>query len=230
MSLGTPIAVLLAILFLIPGFIWKKIADVASPYARPGKVHLLECLTLSCINYLLASVPIWLLLRFWPAGIDIGKPATLTRHWLYVGAWLFLIFALPVLGGWGSAKLSKMRGVKRFFRRFGISILHPASTAWDYAFARDKSYWARIELNDGSHVEGLFDSDSLASTEPGDRDIFLAVVCEWNEEKQAYEEFARSEGILVRGEHIKTVTFLDIEEDQSNALDRSDELEGICKK
>ena len=59
MSLGTPAAVLIAVLFLIPGLLMRTVAQLCTPYGSAGKPpSLVECLMLSCLNYLLAFFPI----------------------------------------------------------------------------------------------------------------------------------------------------------------------------
>ena len=142
MSLGTPVAFLLAILFLIPGLIWKKMADVASPYQLRKKADLLECLMLSCLNYLCAAVVFgWAFIRWCPADIEPTLNGV-RSHILYFVLWILPVFVLPVGLGIVTAKLARNESIKGFFRKFGISVLHPAPTAWDYVFAREESYWA----------------------------------------------------------------------------------------
>ena len=111
-----------------------------------------------------------------------------------------------------TGKLAMNEAVKGWARRFGISVLHPAPTAWDYVFARDERYWARIELVDGKLVEGIFDSDSLASGEKDGRDIFLEKVYELDESTGKYEVSGRNQGVWISQGKIKTVTFFEWEE------------------
>lgn len=208
MSLGTPTAVLLVIFFLIPGFLWKRTAEVLSRYAKPRKTELLEYVTLSCFNYLFASPIICALLVKWPAGLELGKLGTLRTHIPYVGWWLLLIFLLPVAAGIATACLARMRVLRTFLSRFGLSVIHPAPTAWDYAFARNESYWARIQLTDGGYMEGVFDSSSLASSVPGERDVFLEAAYEWDESARQYIAVEGNQGVWVNAASIQTITFM----------------------
>ena len=137
MSIGTPLAVLMAILFLVPGFIWRKTAQACTPYASTRKTELLECLALSCFNYLIAIPFVWWLLAYWPKGLDLRQPDTLASHLSYLFLWVLLVFLLPIVLGVAISLLLRHRKVKNLLGRFGISILHPAPTAWDYAFSGD---------------------------------------------------------------------------------------------
>jgi len=219
---------LLAILFLVPGLLWKRATELSSPYATRHKIHLLECLLLSCLNYLIAIVFIWPLVTHWPDGLDLGKPKTIPQHSGYLTLWLLLVFLLPVLGGFVTGKVLARPLMLGFLRRFGVSVLHPAPTGWDYAFARNERYWARIELTDGARVEGVFDSNSLASAEHDDRDIFLETVFELNSETGEYQQLQRNAGVLVRGAHIKSITFFELnvarESEHPRALGRPGEI------
>lgn len=217
MSFATPIAVLLAILFLIPGLIWKKMADVASPYEPRRKAELLECLMLSCLNYLCATVLFgWLYILYCP--VDIAPTLTcIQSHLLYFVLWIPPVFILPVGLGIATARLTRIEAIKSFFRRFGISVLHPAPTAWDYVFARGGHYWARIELLDGKLVEGMFDSASLASGEKDERDLYLEAAYEWDDDSGRYTRIERNQGIWISSGQIKTITFFETHDGSEEA-------------
>jgi hypothetical protein len=216
--MGSALAVLFAILFLIPGFIWQKTVQIFSAYSRPKKIDLLEYLTLSCINYLFAIPVVCFLLTKWPADLDAGDPGSILEKlgYCYLAGWLSLVFILPVICGILTAKLPRWKRVKGLLKKVGISFLHPAPTAWDYAFARDQEYWARIELKNDEYVEGIFGEHSLASSEPGECDIFLEAVYELvDEETERYESAENNEGIYVSGDEIRTITFFALAREES---------------
>lgn len=216
MSFGTPAAVLLAILFLIPGFIWRKAAQWFSPYVPRKKAEILEYLALSCLNYLLGVVLLFLLLICCPENLHLTEPWTLLDHPAYVAGWLALVFILPVLLGAFSVFLSRHPRVSTAMARIGISVLHPAPTAWDYAFARRERYWARIELTDGQIIEGMFDSSSLASGEPDERDIFLEQVFEWDDERKQYNAVERCAGVWVSAGQIRAIRLFAVDPPSSS--------------
>jgi len=228
MPLGTPLAVLLAILFLIPGFIWRKSASAASRYAGKRPAEWYEYFTLSCFNYLLALPAMLALLKWCPQNLTLGTPGTWAEHPFYFLWWMCVVFVLPVFAGVGTAKLAQASWLLAWLQRFGVLTLHPAPTAWDYAFSRDERYWARIELSDGKLVEGIFDSNSLASGAREQRDIFLEAVFELDEETGEYEPLERNEGVWVSAGAIRTITFFRMraEEDKKTAVAPRAEDEG----
>ncbi len=207
MSLGTPAAVLLGIFFLMPGFIWTKVGRLLSPYASTKKIELLECFAFSCFNYLVAFPVIFLLLVFLPDDLDLHKPETVCGHPRYLGIWLFLVFLLPVALAVGLHKLKGVGKVQGFLERLDIALLHPAPTAWDYAFARGGTYWAKVELVDDSSIMGLFDANSLASSEKEDHDLFLETILEWDESSGEYYEVDRNAGVWIKSGQIRKITF-----------------------
>jgi len=223
MSLGTPLAVLLAILFLVPGLLWKMAADVSSPYAKRKRTHLLECLLLSCVNYLLAILPLYILVQYWPETLDLQSPQSIPKHTGYLVWWILLVFLLPVIGGFVTGKLLTRPRMVKILHEFGIGVVHPAPSGWDYAFARNERYWTRIELTDGGFVEGIFDSNSLASSEYDDRDIFIESVFEFNEETEEYEQLEQNAGVLVRADVIKSITFFKQPDSESEEPDAKNE-------
>lgn len=227
MKMGSSLAVLFAILFLIPGFIWQKISQASSVYSRPVKVNLLECLTLSCINYLLASPIVCLLLPHWPADLDPKDPGSVLNKlgYLYLAAWLSLVFILPVVGGVLTAKIPQWGWLNRSLGKVGITLLHPAPTAWDYAFARGHEYWARIELTNDELVEGIFGENSLASSEGSERDLFLESVYELDSDTGEYEAVEDNEGIYIRAGDIRTISFFTLRLEDAGGVKPGNKLE-----
>jgi len=212
MSLDTPAAVVLAILFLIPGLIWKKMADLASPYRNRKKVDFLECFMFSCWNYLVAGVFFgWAYIDRCPADIEPTLNCV-KSHFAYFALWVLPVFVLPAGLGFAATKLARRESIRARFCRYGIYLLHPAPTAWDFVFAREESYRARVELLDGKLLEGLFGSGSLASTEEEERDLFLEGVYEIDEASGGYSKVKRNQGVWIHKDQIKAIRFFSIEE------------------
>jgi hypothetical protein len=212
MSLGTPLAVLVAILFLIPGFLWKFVAKCRTPYAKSHKSELVDCLALSCMNYFIVSIPVYYLLVSYPGDLEIDKPQTFRGHLCYFFLWMLIVFVFPAVCGYATGWMAKSSMLKGGLRRFGIFVLHPAPTAWDYAFARDERYWARIESSDGTLIEGVFDCNSLASGETSERDVFLEDVFRWDTASGEYKRLDSNAGVWVSPKNIKSITFFSIED------------------
>jgi len=202
MSLGTSGAVLLAILFLIPGFLLRRFAELSTPYASRQRQNLIEYLALSCLNYLIAAPLILVVIGIFH--LDLANFRLDFRHVLFTV--IFSLF-LPAAVGFYLGKKAQADPVKGLLRRLGISVLHPAPTGWDFAFARRKCYWIRVEFMDGEEIMGVFGDGSIASTEPDERDVFLESICAWNEENGRYEEVEDNQGMWIKGNGIKLISF-----------------------
>lgn len=214
-TLGTPLAVLLGILFIVPGLIIKKTVQALAQYAPSNRKHeILECLVWSCLNYIVGIIPVYFLIGNWPNGLDLRKYETIPNHAGYLILWSMVVFILPVLIGICFGILVRQRWIRNFLGRLGISILHPAPTAWDYVFARNQRYWARVSLLNDELLEGVFDSNSLASEMKEERDIFLEAVYESDESTGQYMPIPQNAGVWIPGNQIRTIQFFEIEPDQ----------------
>jgi len=88
-----------------------------------------------------------------------------TANWsLFIAAGLLSVIAPVVLGiVWG---LLERSGTIR--KRLGIR--NPVPTSWDYRFGLRKELWVLVTLSDGSHIGGLWASNSFASSYPSATD------------------------------------------------------------
>ena len=97
--------------------------------------------------------------------------------------------------------------------KIGIYVDHSIPYAWEYVFARGDYEYLRIRLIDGTLVIGLYASKSFSSTEPDDRDIFLEQLYDITEDSDCIVLIERqgSKGILIRGNQIGSIEFLNKE-------------------
>lgn len=218
-SLGTPLAVLLVIFFVVPGLILKKTIQALAQYAPSNRRYeIIECLVSSCLNYIVGIIPVYILIKNWPqgdGGLDLQKYETIPYHAGYLILWSTVVFVLPVFIGIFLGVLLRQRCIRNILGRLGISILHPAPTAWDYVFARNQRYWARVSLTNNELIEGVFDSNSLASEKKEERDLFLEAVYEFDETTGEYTPISQNSGIWISGNQIKTISFFEIEPDKN---------------
>ncbi|MBS3820927.1 MAG: hypothetical protein KGY81_04100, partial [Phycisphaerae bacterium] len=122
---------MLAIIFLVPGLIMKNMLRVLARYEPTSrKVELLECLTASCFNYLIGAFFVWYLLHVWPDGLDLRRPETVPHHAGYLFLWAAIVLVLPAILGLILGVAARKLSLRNFLSRFGVSILHPAPTAW----------------------------------------------------------------------------------------------------
>lgn len=182
---------ILFIAFFIPGFISIKVYDIFIPSEKKNAQNtILDAVTYSCINYALLS---WLLY------IDIRFAFQQKLPLVHSLILLLVLFVSPVLLAFFYMWLRKTKIVREY-------IPHPIQKPWDYFFGKQESYWVIIELNDGTKIGGIYDSDSFASSFPAEEQIYLQQVWEI-EDRKFIKPIERSRGIIVSGGNIKHIEF-----------------------
>lgn len=134
--------------------------------------------------------------------------------WALVGAssvqawfgWVSLIILLPLAVGVGLGVGHQKDWFGRLFRRFGIEVLNPMPSAWDWKFSQRQAQWLIVTLKNGTVFRGWFGRESFASSDVSERDIFIQClyVAEGDE---AWESANKS--LLVSYSEISTVEFID---------------------
>jgi hypothetical protein len=154
---------LAAIAFLIPGlnttWMMERLAGRTTP---AGTERLLRALSWSVLIYIVASP--------WLVGPVRRITTTGLSKWdlLVIGVLLFV--AVPAVLAFVGAQLRKSVRVQRWFRR--VTNIHPAPTAWDFAFSPFRTGFVRAELKDGRVVGGRFAGSSFAAAYPNRRTSF----------------------------------------------------------
>lgn len=87
--------------------------------------------------------------------------------------WLLVIYLLPMLLGIVSGRMTRSDVIDRCLKKLGISPVHPAPSAWDRLFSRQRGHYMRVELDDGSFIAGMFGPKSYASSDVSNRDLYL---------------------------------------------------------
>jgi hypothetical protein len=193
--------VIFTVAFLMPGFIWSAMLSLLLP-RRSGQTEtrFLEFFTLSCINNTLWFwLFIYLSIRDFPA----RNPGAFS---LFI---LLALFVSPLILGTVSGRFAQRDHMARFLRRLGFRTVHYIPTAWDWHFSRQEELWARITMEDGSVIFGFFGSQSFASSNPDERDIYLEQVYTRTAEGVRCVESTR--GCLVKGDQISAIEFYKLE-------------------
>jgi len=193
----------LTLAFVVPGFMWNCIHSVFTP-RRVERTQLLflRFLTFSCINY---GVWSWLVYLVFKSEF-FKKSAVVTGI-----AWLTMIFVSPVCLGFVTGLLSQKDFFRKVFARMGLSSIHAIPTAWDYKFSKStKPVWVQVSLKDGRKIGGLYGGQSFASSVPEERDLYLQQVVRVSQDGK-WERLKRSDGVLIRGDEIEYIEFIQVE-------------------
>jgi hypothetical protein len=122
-------------------------------------------------------------------------------------AWVGLTILGPALFGCVLGAAAQKHWLARLANRLNLSVLHGIPTAWDWHFSRIRSdCYVLVTLNDGGSVAGYFGTESFASSDGGERDLYLQEELDWTEEN-GWKERPEKVGILIPAREIKHVEF-----------------------
>ena len=199
MTLNTLEAAFATFAFLGPGALFYLTVSMFFPQRlERQQTIILRSLAFSVINY-----AIW----FWAIYLIFTRSLFSEQLILIAVAWFLIIFVSPILLGLLFVYLNERNVIGGIFRRVGLNPAHPIATSWDYKFRgtrRDR--WVSVRMDDGSEVAGYFGSNSFASSESAERDLYLEDVYRIADDGQ-WQRVPGSDGVLIPGEHIIHIEF-----------------------
>lgn len=184
----------------MPGFIYNGVLAHFVPLHQNSEkaLVLLRLLTATAFNYSLCSPVIYLLAtntlfprRAVPQGIT----------------WFIIIFLVPVLLGFGRAAIIQKGIGGWLYRITGLRPINPIPTGWNWIFGRTDPCYLLITLTDGTEIAGFFGSRSMASSDPGRKDIYIEKVYEVPVDGGAWTELEGTLGMHVDGSQISYIAF-----------------------
>jgi len=183
--------------FVVPGLIALYCrAQFLTGRLPPVNEAVLASLALSLIYY-------GILIPFIGAGISATDPRVTKFSWfsvVVVGPAIFGSF----LGFW-----VQNGPLRRWLNLIGINPVHPIPTAWDWYFKKPHHRWIIITLKDGTTFGGRFGSDSFASSDPTERDVFVERI--WNIDENGQWKDTGEKGLLIAHGEIRTLEFFPTE-------------------
>lgn len=193
-------AVYYTIGFIVPGFIIDFCLRLFVPQKEwEEKRGVLYYLCLSCLNYAVWSWLVYILV----------KTNFAAEHPLASGLlWAVIVFVSPIFIAWLLLLLYRKNVAKALAKRMKLNIAHPTPTAWDYKFSTIKNKtWVTVVLEDGQTISGFFWTNSFASSDFKERDVYLEKVYVIDEESGEWSPVPRSDGMYVSGKTIKCIEF-----------------------
>ncbi len=190
---------------LVPGFIMYSTFSLFTIRRTETKdLLLLRFLTFSAGN-LIVCLPLLY--------VVVTKNYIAQHPWLTTLAFLFMNFGMPVILGLVVGYFDQKCLLKHLLRRFGLNAMHSIPTAWDYKFNQispTQGRWVLVTLKDDREIGGFFGGNSLASSEPTERDLYLEEAYAVQHDDQGncmWSPMTRTDGILLRGDEIRSVSF-----------------------
>lgn len=179
--------------FIVPGLIIFFVrAQFTTGRIPPPKDAALTYLALTTIYYALVLPAV---------GAVIMMPPGYQRAF----AWI----ALALVGPAGVGVLLGLNAHYSFSRRLFLALrlplVHMMPTAWDWKFSDAHPQWVMVTLKNGTQFAGLFGLRSFASSDPGERDIYIEKVYDLADDNTWIDVGERS--ALIAASEIQTVSF-----------------------
>ncbi len=201
-GLLNPTVLMLAVFFVVPGFIAMKIYDLTTPSERRNFGNsLIEVVSFSLLNLLLWS---WILLL-----IDVRTFAYDYPVWSYMLVLLVAVLSPAVLAI-GFRKLLDSKFL-------GSILLDPSPTGWDGFFRRRESCWVLFHLKDDAKtvIGGYYGPYSVASSHPHKQQVYVEEV--WKVEQDTHEFLEmvdRTRDAIISAEECFYIELYEEEEEQ----------------
>lgn len=188
-----PTVLVLAVFFVVPGFIAMKVYDLTIAAERRNFGNsLIEVVSFSLINLLLWS---WLLLV-----IDVSTFPYNHPWWSY-----FLTILVAVISPIGLAVLFRKLLDWRLLRNI---LLDPSPTGWDAFFSRREPCWILFHLKDDNKtvVGGYFGVESVASSHPYKQQVYVEELWRIDQDTYAFlERVDRTRGAIISVEECRFI-------------------------
>ncbi len=198
---GTFTAVLLLIVFVVPGFVWRTVEGqfVYLDRRLEWEKMALGLLTRSTLLYLPYAA---LLYRAWQN--KFYESAPYTASWIA----LALLILLPSSLGFLVGRVRQGQLTVWWLTRLGIKTFaqHHVPTAWDAVFTKVRPCWIIVTLKDGRQVRGYLGPTSHISSDAEVRDIYISHLL--LPDQTAFVE--KTNGIYIKADEISTIELINL--------------------
>jgi hypothetical protein len=183
----------------VPGFIYHRVLSHFVPMRQQlSREHvILGFLTATAFNYAFCSPLLYLLFA--------GRLFAFSP--LYQALTLFLvIFLIPIMLALAAAAITQKEGLAWLDRVLRLRSINPIPTGWDWIFGRTDPCYILVTLRTGEQMAGYFGPQSMASSDPDRRDLYLERVYVIPPEGP-WKPVDRSCGMYIDGSQIAFVEF-----------------------
>lgn len=193
MNVWTIDRIIIFLFLFIPGFISIKVYDLfVSREPRDFSKSIPEVMGYSALNFVFFS---WLLIL-----IHTGN--FVEKYFVWYLIIIFIIGCIfPII--WPIIFFFIRKS--HFLQKYTV---HPILKPWDFVFGKREPYWVVIHLKNGDMICGKYGYRSFSSSYPAPEQIYLEEV--WYQEDGVFTEpVDRSAGIIVMGDEIRAVEFME---------------------
>jgi hypothetical protein len=194
----------LVLLFVVPGLVALFVRSRLITGRTPStKENLVNFVVLSLVYY---SLTIFLI-----------EPALSLREPWIVRAfvWILLILVGPAIFGFILGVAAQKEWGAWFANKLGVTIVHVIPAAWDWRFSNiPPNTFVMVTLTSGERVAGYFGNNSFASSDVGERDLYIEEEYTVTAEG-AWEARAERVGVLISAREIRYIEFWHTQEIES---------------
>jgi hypothetical protein len=187
----------LILVFIVPGIVALSLRAKFITGRSPSPTeNVLTFLVLSLVYY---SLTIWF----------IEKALSIHEPWLARAAvWVLLILIGPALFGLILGIAAQKEWGNWLANKFDLSIVHVIPAAWDWRFSKAPrgGMFIMVTLTNDQTVAGFFGSNSFASSDTGERDLYIEEEYRVTEDGK-WEARGEKVGIFIPAKEIKYIEF-----------------------
>jgi|GEM_PF-282825 len=210
MDITSPDKLLLAVLFLIPGFVAMKVYAILSSGPRiDASKSAIDAVAFSCCNYAVFALPLY----------GMYHEDWARRHPVAYGvAWGGILLVGPVLCAVGIFSLRRAKWLSRW-------LPHPVDRAWDYVFGRREMSYLIVTLTSGKRIGGAYGPNSFASSYPADPELYVEAAWDVDDAEGFVRRHDYTRGMLIAGSAIESIEFIGPYDDDEQGNDETEDTD-----
>ena len=190
--------------YVIPGYIILEIIRMITPSSKKTETEIV----VQSIGYSILNYSIWSFV-FSLLEISFSNNTILLKVMQSVA-----LILTGIITGVCIAVIKKKNIMGRILGLLKIDTTNSIPTSWDYVFSKYEPYWLEIVVSDGKVIRGLFYDNSFASSEPGEKDIYLEELYEKKE--NSWEKVRQTKGVWINHNEIRYIKFYKCEGDNND--------------
>ena len=190
--------------YVIPGYIILEIIRMITPSSKKTETEIV----VQSIGYSILNYSIWSFV-FSLLEISFSNNTILLKVMQSVA-----LILTGIITGVCIAVIKKKNIMGRILGLLKIDTTNSIPTSWDYVFSKYEPYWLEIGVSDGTVIRGLFYDNSFASSEPGEKDIYLEELYEKKED--SWEKVRQTKGVWINHNEIRYIKFYKCEGDNND--------------
>jgi hypothetical protein len=187
----------LILLFIVPGLVVLFVRSKFITGRTPSPTeNLLSFVVLSLVYYSLTI-------------LFIEQALTIQEPWLARAVvWIFLILIGPAVFGFVLGVAAQKEWSSWLANKLGLTIVHVIPAAWDWRFCKVPrgGMFVMLTLTSGERVAGYFGPNSFASSDKGERDLYMEEEYTVTDDG-TWEARPEKVGILIGAKEIRYVEF-----------------------